>query len=420
MQPETRQCVAIVGGGICGLTAALRLAESGIDVELFEAAPEPGGRTRSFVDKKTGEWCDNGPHLLNGAYLATVQLLADCHATDNVTWQTSLKLPLWDQQRHFFSLYPSSVLPFPLALLLAVRSMPGHSWRSALAMLRINQRVKNRPCMGQSVATLLQQCNVPAEFIRDMIEPVCLGAMNESIDTADAITFGRILGESFASRCSARLGWFNAPLQQALIEPLVKQAEHAGAIIHTRHRVRSLQDNGNHIIIDGNRFDACVIALPAYARNRLLGKDGACETGAITNVHLWYQHLPPLPEPLIGGIGTLGQWFFDVSLQMRQCNPAHRHLCAVISAAEDRLDNTTLVERLNHEISRISGTNCSPSHTRIVHEKRATVLVRPHDRQAGNRRIIDASESPEPGELPATIESAVQRGEKAAMQIRKL
>jgi len=420
MQSEMRQRVAVIGGGICGLTAALRLAQNNIEVELFEAAPEPGGRTRSFIDRKTGEWCDNGPHLLNGAYLATEKLLADCGASGHVRWQPSLKLPLWDQQRQYFSLNPSSALPFPLAMLLAVQTMPGHNWRSALAMLRLNIAVKRKHRIGLNVGALLKNCHAPDEFIRDMIEPICLGAMNEGVETADASTFGRVLTESFASRRSARLGWFNAPLQQALIEPLAQQAEHAGAIIHTRHRVKSLQNGAHEIIVDGVRFDACVIALPAYARNRLLGEDAACETRAITNVHLWYKDYPKLPEPFIGGIGTLGQWFFDVSFQMGQINPPHRHLCAVISAVENRIDDDTLVDRLNRELSRMCGIDSSPSHSRIVHEKRATVLVRTYRGKTAGKRIIDASESPMPGELPATIEFAVQRGEKAALEAGKL
>jgi len=424
MQTETRQHVAIIGGGICGLTAALRLAQNNIKVDLFETAPEAGGRTRSFIDKKTGEWCDNGPHLLNGAYLSTEKLLADCGASEHVSWQPSLKLPLWDQQRQHFSLNPSATLPFPLAMLLAVQSMPGHNWRSALTMLRLHIAVKRKQCIEANVAALLQYCHAPGEFIHDMIEPICLGAMNEAIETADASTFGRVLAESFASRRSARLGWFNAPLQQALIEPLVQQAEHAGAIIHTRHRVKSLQDRADEVIVDGVRFDACVIALPAYARNRLLAEDAVCETRAITNVHLWYKDCPSLPEPFIGGIGTLGQWFFDVSLQMGQINPPLRHLCAVISAVENKMEDDKLVVQLNRELSRlcsgISSPSHSPSHSRIVHEKRATVLVRDHHEKNTGKRIIDASEAPTPGELPATIEFAVQRGEKAALEIKKL
>ncbi|MDQ6981622.1 MAG: FAD-dependent oxidoreductase [Mariprofundus sp.] len=412
-----------MGGGVCGLTAALRLAENGFEVELFEAAPQPGGRTRSFIDKKSGELCDNGPHLLNGAYQATEKLLDDCQAADHVTWQASLKLPLWEKQRQFFSLNPSVRLPFPLALLLSVQAMPGHSWCSALAMLRLHRAINSNGCANYSVASLLNHYNIPDALVRDMIEPICLGAMNESIQTADTSTFARVLAESFASRKSARLGWFNAPLQQALITPLVNTAERLGVIIHTRHSVQSVQARKNGVTVDDEAFEAAVIALPAYASNRLLGQDLACETRAITNVHLWYRQHAGLPEPFIGGIGTLGQWFFDVSAQMGQINPSVRHLCAVISAVEVEKNNTDshqLVDQINRELAALCGVDNAPIHTRIVCEKRATVLVRACPRRAAIRNIVNASESPVPGELPATIEFAVQRGEKAAQSVKKL
>jgi len=338
-----------------------------------------------------------------------------------VTWQSSLKLTLWEEQRQYFSLNPSTILPFPLALLLAVKSMPGHSWRSALAMLRLNRAMNSNTCAGHSVATLLKHCDIPAELVRDMIEPICLGAMNESIRTADATTFARVLSESFASGNSARLGWFNAPLQQALITPLVKTAKHLGAIIHTSHPVHSVQSTQNGVIIDGDLFDATVVALPAYASNRLFGENIACETRAITNVHLWYEHHPGLPELFVGGIGTLGQWFFDVSAQMGQINPPVRHLCAVISAVEEKESgNHQWVDQLHRELAKLCGIDQKPIHTRVVCEKRATVLVRPYPPKAEIGNIVDASESPVPGELPATIEFAVQRGEKAAQSVKEL
>jgi len=338
-----------------------------------------------------------------------------------VTWQPSLKLTLWEEQRRYFSLNPSTILPFPLALLLAVKSMPGHSWDSALSMLRLNRAMNGKTYAGHSVATLLKHCNIPAKLVRDMIEPICLGAMNESIRTADASTFARVLSESFASKKTARLGWFNVPLQQALINPLLTTARQMGVIIHTSHPVHSLRGGGNGVDIDGEAFDAAVVALPAYASNRLLGVNTACETRAITNVHLWYENHPGLPELFVGGIGTLGQWFFDVSAQMGQTNPAVRHLCAVISAVEENnTDRRQLVDQISRELAELCGTDREPTHARIVCEKRATVLVRPGSPKAVMRNIVDAAESPVPGELPATIEFAVQRGEKAARSIKKL
>lgn len=44
----TRPTVGIVGGGILGMTAALRLAEAGVQVSLYERAPDLGGLVGSF------------------------------------------------------------------------------------------------------------------------------------------------------------------------------------------------------------------------------------------------------------------------------------------------------------------------------------------------------------------------------------
>jgi hypothetical protein len=189
-----------------------------------------------------------------------------------------------------------------------------------------------------------------------------------------------------------------------------------GVRIHNRHRVRSLHNQHGKALVDGQAFDAAVLATPAYATDRLLGLTSHVETRMITNVHFWFDERIAFPAPLVGGLGTLGHWFFDVSAQMRQSESPH-HICAVISAEARQPSPPDLSERLSREIAEICGIGQLPQtvRIRIVREKRATVLVRPH--AAGPTlpsHIIDASERPEPGELPATIESAIRRGEKAA------
>ncbi|ATX81945.1 Protoporphyrinogen oxidase [Mariprofundus ferrinatatus] len=411
--------VAVIGAGLCGLTAAIRLAESGVAVTLFEAAPQPGGRTRSFIDKTTGELCDNGPHLLTGAYEATQKLLSDCGAAKHVTWQSSLELPLWDNKRDRFILRPAPWMPLSLALLVAIKGVPGHGWSSALAMLRLASALKREDHGLKSVADLISHCNIPSLLVTDMLEPICLGTMNEGLATANAATFKRVLRECFASHKAARLGWFNDPLQQALIEPLATRALQLGVIIRTGCRIHRVKDQGESLLVDEMMFDAAVIALPSYAAANLFENERICETHCITNIHLWYENHVGLPEPLIGGIGTTGQWFFDISAQMGQQGSSSRHLCAVISADELDIGDKELVALINREIGQITGEQQQPFHHRIVREKRATVLVRDNQSRYESKRIIDATEAPGPGDLPATIEFAVQRGDKAASDTLK-
>ncbi|MDQ6999018.1 MAG: FAD-dependent oxidoreductase [Mariprofundus sp.] len=423
---QTGHKVAIIGAGLTGLTAAIRLAEQGVQVHLFEASAKAGGRTRSFYEKQVDCLCDNGPHLLVGAYQATRKLLIDCNIAHHVTWQPNLQLPLWHQQRGTFAFKPKAWLPIQLALLNAASALPGHGKPSAIAMIKLASTFRDKMHESCTVKAWMMRISMPQLLIDDLIEPLCLGAMNEHIDTANALSFRQVLRESFSSHQQARLGWFNRPLDEALIQPLIEQAEKLGVSIYTRSSVRSLQVEHKHnknspqIDIQGHDFDSAIIALPAYATDRLLGQNSTCETRVICNIHLWFDQEFSFPSPFIGGLGTTGQWFFDISSQM--IGPSHqqgalRHLCAIISADQRNIDDRTLVQIIRDEIRHIADNQTlNPVHYRIIREKRATVLVR--QQQTGQvlpDALIDASERPKPGQLPATIESAVQRGEKAAL-----
>lgn len=407
--------IAIIGGGLTGLTCALRLAEHGKDVHLFEAAPELGGRTRSFYDKQINGWVDNGPHLLIGAYEATQRLLDDIGAADRITWQRSLRLPFWDQSRSHFSLSPKAWLPFPVALLLALAQMPGHGFESIQGMFRVARGMK-KPSATDVASWLTDMC-IPCRLQADMIEPLCLGAMNTSLDRADSETFARVLRQAFANHRSARLGWFNRPLTQALIEPIEQKLERLGVLIFKSITLRRIEQHEHYCILHGGghgvtQYAKAVIALPAYARNRLLDIRQEVQTAAITNVHLWFKEPVSLPQPLIGMIGTYSQWFFDVSAQMGrdECS----HICAVISAESPGDRGHTLQQVMNDLGNMLKIELPALVYSKIVCEQRATVLTNGSNQHFSAGTLLDASEAPCSGELPSTIESAVLRGEEAA------
>ena len=60
----TRGVLHIIGAGIAGLSAAVRLLDAGRDVIVHEAAAFAGGRCRSYLDPTLGVVIDNGNHLL--------------------------------------------------------------------------------------------------------------------------------------------------------------------------------------------------------------------------------------------------------------------------------------------------------------------------------------------------------------------
>src|SRR4051812_42207945 len=70
--------IHVIGAGLSGLAAAIRLSERGERVVVHEAMQQAGGRARSYYDAATDLVIDNGNHLLlsgNHAAMAYVRTL---------------------------------------------------------------------------------------------------------------------------------------------------------------------------------------------------------------------------------------------------------------------------------------------------------------------------------------------------------
>jgi len=412
--------VAIIGGGLTGLTAAIRAAQNGYQVDLYEASPHLGGRTRSFFHTPTQTWVDNGPHLLIGAYQRTQALLKELDADSSIQWQPSLCLPLWDDERKHFSLRTSSKLPFSLALIQAVVRMPKHGMSALPSLIRL--AISMRFKQTGTVHDWMQRQHISPQLQRDMIEVLCLGAMNEPMQDANADSFCLVLRESFAKHQHARLGWFKKPLSQALVQPLANHCQKLGVHLHTSSRITRLQS-----IASGEFKLYChqtesihshiIIATPPHIRQQLLGMPYSKSTQRICNIHLWFDEEVQLPQPFIGALGTYGQWFFDVQQQHNERNGLS-HLCVVISADSSTASKHDKLERVLKELQHITQQpELRPVHHQIISIQDATHLVRDHAQESMPQGIIDACEQPQAGELPATIETAVLRGEEAVKQL---
>jgi len=250
--------------------------------------------------------------------------------------------------------------------------------------------------------------------------------MNEQPDRANARSFARVIREVFAGHDSARLGWFQRPISQALIQPMEEYARSLGVEIHTGALIRQLHIKDSQTAgVEAEKqpcqwFNRVVLALPAWARNRLLNWHQPVAVHSIANLHLWFDNSIHLPEPLIGGIGTYGQWFFDINRMMDSQAQDVSHFCAVTSADESRLPIGHRSELICRELADMLGLSQAPNpkFQRLVIERRATVLVRNQKTQMELPGcILDAGEDPRPGDLPATIESAVLRGKNVVKKV---
>src|SRR5258708_38279689 len=77
-----RPVLHIVGAGLAGLAAAVRLADGGAEIVLHEATDHAGGRCRSYYEPALDQVIDNGNHLLLSANHAALAFLRPIGADD--------------------------------------------------------------------------------------------------------------------------------------------------------------------------------------------------------------------------------------------------------------------------------------------------------------------------------------------------
>jgi protoporphyrinogen oxidase len=88
--------VHIVGAGLAGLAAAVRLAGAGRDIVLHEASGHAGGRCRSYFDSELGCRIDNGNHLLLSGNRAALAYLDRIGAASSLIGPAEPRFPFCD------------------------------------------------------------------------------------------------------------------------------------------------------------------------------------------------------------------------------------------------------------------------------------------------------------------------------------
>ena len=260
------QRVAVVGAGWAGLAAAVRATELGHAVTLLEMSRQVGGRARSVA--RAGQTLDNGQHILIGAYQRTLALMRTVGVDpDLVLTRMPLTLVTPDGQ----GLRLPSGAPI-LAFMRGVLSQP--AWRIAhrLALLitAAGWAAKGFRCEpGTTVQSLCK--GLPDAVRRDVIDPLCVAALNTPAPEASGEVFLRVLRDAlFSGPGSADLLLPRKPLGDLLPDAAAQWLLARGATLADGRRVKLLSRQPQHWEVDGEYFDAVIVACNAPEAARLV------------------------------------------------------------------------------------------------------------------------------------------------------
>jgi len=405
--------VHVVGAGLAGLAAAVRLAAEGRDVRLYEAAPHAGGRCRSYFDAELGCRIDNGNHLLLAGNHRTLDYLGRIGALDTLEGPPGAVFPFIDAETGCrWTLRPNLGL-FPWWILSTKRRVPGTRAPDYLAVLALRR--------SEPSATVVEALNREARAFRCLWGPLSVAALNTSAERASARLFWRILSETLGRGGAACRPLVPCQgLSETFIDPALARLRAQGAEIRFGARLRALRfalDHVTELVFDTSsvglgRDDRLILAVPATVAARLVPALTVPDVySPIVNAHFRCA-VPPGSPYFIGMVSGTAEWIFRKQMG----------LSVTVSAADKIVDQSAeelrgLLWRDAALAYRLQVDPVPPA--RIVKEQRATFLASPAQlvrRPPTTTRWMNfllAGDYADTG-LPATIEGAIASGFMAA------
>jgi squalene-associated FAD-dependent desaturase len=407
-----QQTVHIIGAGISGLSAAVRLANANFKVHLHEATQQAGGRCRSYFDAATNLTIDNGNHLLLSgnrhavAYARSIGTEAGLvgpkraqfpfvDLTTGRRWQLDLgdnRLPLWifDTARRV----PDTGLRDYLALMPLIWASPGRLVGDAI------------PCEGR--------------LYQRLVQPLLLAALNVDPPEGSAGLAGAVVRETLlAGGMACRPLIAREGLSAVLVEPAIRLLQGKGASVQFGHELRGfgtpagsvgeLQFGEETIALGPD--DAVVLAVPPRPAAALLpGLKTPSKFRAIVNAHFRLDPPTDMP-PILGVVGGLVEWLFAFP----------QRLSVTISNADRLVDmpREELAQAIWRDICKASGVQGEMPPWQVVRERRATFEATPEQNalrpgaSTAFKNLFLAGDWTDTG-LPATIEGSVRSGNRAA------
>ena len=402
----------VIGAGLAGLSAAVRLAERGRPVTLIEGAGQAGGRCRSYFDATLGMTIDNGNHLVLSGNHATYDYLRALGTEDRLAGPKEALFDFVDvRDGRRWTLRPN---PGPIGWWIFAndRRVPDTHVGDYLPLMKL--------LAPQGDKRLCDVIRCEGPLWERLIEPLMLAALNTEASLGSAELAGAIVRETLAVGGRAYAPRIADPsLDAAFIAPALAYLASHGAEVRIGRRVEGIETDAARAlslkvggeVIELGAAGTLIVATPAWITPTLLpgvsAPDAFC---SIVNGHFRIEAPAGAPK-MVGVIGGTAQWLFAFE----------GRISTTISGADAVVDmpREQMAAALWADVAKVYGLSGEMPAWQIVKERRATFEATPaqvakRPKAATRwRNLALAGDWTDTG-LPATIEGAIRSGHKAA------
>jgi squalene-associated FAD-dependent desaturase len=402
----------VIGAGLSGLSAAVALTSSGASVDVIEAAPQAGGRCRSYFDATLGQTIDNGNHFVLSGNHATMSYLRAIGSEQGLVGPAKASTSFVDiRSGERWTIAPNDSF-VPAWLFNRTKRVPGTRPADYLEIAKLLVAGPDR--------TIAETLSCEGELWERLLRPFFLGALNTEPEIASAALAGALVRETFARGGLAyRTRIAHPTLASVFVDPALELLSKAGATVRLSERLRRIVVGNSSVAalevqdstIPLAPGDAVIVATPPWTTSELLpGIKAPDEFSAIVNAH--FKTTAPSDAPgMLGIIGGTAEWVFSFA----------DRISVTISAA-DRLidvDREELAHTIWSDVRLALAVGEDIPQWQIVKEKRATFRATPAQTQKRPTASTEFNDLFLAGDwtdtgLPATIEGAVRSGQRAA------
>lgn len=368
--------VAIIGGGLSGLSCAKYLSDAGHEPVVYEARDVLGGKVSAWQDED-GDWIETGLHIFFGAYPNMMNMFAELDIHDRLQWKIhKMIFAMQELPGEFttFDFIPGIPAPFNFGLAILMNQK----------MLTLGEKIQTAPPLlpmlieGQPFIDAQDELSV-TDFMRkygmpERINEEVFIAMAKALDFIDPdklsmtvvlTAMNRFLNESNG----LQMAFLDGNQPDRVCEPMKNHIEARGGKIVTSAPVKEIVTNDDgtvkHLLLrSGEKIEAdeYISAMPVDIVKRMTPKKwqnmpyfrqfDELEGIPVINLHMWFDRKLKAVDHLCFSRSPLLSVYADMSVTCKEYEDPDKSMLELVFAPCSPIagGNTNWIAKSDEEI----------------------------------------------------------------------